>query len=85
MWELAPESAKRVNHPAPFPVELPRRLIDLYTYAGDLVLDPFMGSGPIAKACHMTGRRYIGMDVHLPYVEIAVRRLSQQVLPLEVS
>ena len=45
VWEMAPESARRVNHPAPFPIELPMRLIDLYTYKGDLVLDPFMGSG----------------------------------------
>ena len=46
VWDIAPESARRVGHPAPFPVELPERLIELYTYENDLVLDPFMGTGP---------------------------------------
>ena len=49
LWEIPPESATRVGHPAPFPVELPQRLIDLYTYEGDVVLDPFMGSGSTAR------------------------------------
>ena len=50
LWEIPAESARRVGHPAPFPTELPRRLIELYTYAGDLVLDPFLGSGTTALA-----------------------------------
>src|SRR3546814_3061546 len=62
VWELAPESATRVGHPAPFPVELPQRLIDLYTYRGDVVLDPFMGSGTTAVAAVRTGRHYLGYD-----------------------
>ncbi len=71
LWEIAPESARRVNHPAPFPVELPRRLIDLYTYEGDVVLDPFMGSGSTALAAVATGRHYLGFDTDDTYVEIA--------------
>lgn len=70
------------NHPAEKPVALCTYLIEKVTKPGDLVLDPFMGSGPIAQACHMTGRRYIGIEIEERYCEIAVRRLAQQVLPL---
>ena len=76
VWELAPESAKRVNHPAPFPVELPQRLIELYTYAGDLVLDPFMGAGTTAVAAARTGRHYVGFDLDPAYVDIAESRVA---------
>src|SRR5579875_1191162 len=58
LWEIPPESATRVNHPAPFPVELPVRLIDLYTYEGDVVLDPFMGSGSTAVAAVRRRRHF---------------------------
>lgn len=67
IWEISPESAKRVNHPAPFPVELPRRFIELYTYDGEIVLDPFMGSGSTAVAAVRTNRRYVGLR-HRPRV-----------------
>lgn len=77
LWEIAPESAKRVGHPAPFPVELPRRLIDLYTYAGDVVLDPFMGSGSTALAAVGTGRHYLGFDTDESYVGIAEQRVAE--------
>ena len=76
VWELAPESANRVNHPAPFPVELPRRLIDLYTYRGDVVLDPFMGSGTTAVAAVRTGRRYLGYDTDEGYARAARERIA---------
>jgi site-specific DNA-methyltransferase (adenine-specific) len=78
LWELAPESATRVGHPAPFPVELPTRLIELYTYAGDVVLDPFMGSGSAAVAALRTGRRYIGFDTDPGYVDAARLRLAEE-------
>jgi DNA modification methylase len=78
VWELAPESAKRVNHPAPFPVELPRRLIDLYTYAGDLVLDPFMGAGSTAVAAARSGRHFVGFDTDPAYVEAALARVEAE-------
>jgi site-specific DNA-methyltransferase (adenine-specific) len=77
VWELAPESARRVGHPAPFPVELPEQLIRLYTYAGDLVLDPFMGSGSTLVAAARLGRRYVGYDLDPSYVEIARRRVGE--------
>jgi modification methylase len=56
VWEIRPESAKRVGHSAPFPVELPERLIELYTDKGDIVLDPFLGSGATAVAAANLGR-----------------------------
>ena len=76
VWEIAPESARRVNHPAPFPVELPARLIELYTYRDDLVLDPFMGSGSTLVAAAQMGRRYVGYDLEKSYVALARRRVA---------
>ena len=76
LWEIAPESATRVGHPAPFPVELPQRLIELYTYEGDAVLDPFMGSGSTALAAVRTERHYIGFDTDPAYIAIAERRID---------
>jgi site-specific DNA-methyltransferase (adenine-specific) len=77
VWEIRPESARRVGHPAPFPVELPEQLIRLYTYAGDLVLDPFMGSGSSLVAAARLGRRYVGYDLDAGYVDIARRRVDE--------
>jgi site-specific DNA-methyltransferase (adenine-specific) len=77
IWDILPESARRVGHPAPFPVELPRRLIELYTFAGDLVLDPFIGSGTSAVAAVETGRHYVGFDLSADYLEIAERRIQE--------
>lgn len=79
IWNIPAESAKRVNHPAPFPVELPRRFIDLYTFDGELVLDPFMGSGTTAVAAVKTGRTYIGYETDADYVESARKRLAEVV------
>jgi DNA modification methylase len=77
VWTMNPESARRVKHPAPFPVELPYRLIQLYTYRDDVVLDPFMGSGSTAVAALQAGRRYVGYDISQEYVDLAVRRLEK--------
>jgi modification methylase len=78
VWEIPSESAKRVGHPAPFPVELPQRLIELYTYRGDLVLDPFAGSGSTAVAALRTGRRFAGYDTEADYVALAQRRIQEE-------
>ena len=76
VWEIRPESAKRIGHPAPFPVELPLRLIELYTFPGDLVLDPFVGSGTTAVAALRSGRHYVGFDTNAPYIALAEQRLA---------
>jgi modification methylase len=78
VWEIPPESANRVQHPAPFPVEIPQRLIELYTYEGDLVLDPFVGSGSTAVAAVRTDRHYVGYDLDEGYVERAVERVAEE-------
>lgn len=77
VWEIPPESARRVGHPAPFPVELPEQLIRLYTYVDDLVLDPFMGSGSTLVAAARLGRRYVGYDLDEQYVAIARQRVAE--------
>jgi DNA modification methylase len=78
VWNIAPESATRVGHPAPFPVELPQRLIGLYTFRDDLVLDPFMGSGSTLVAAISSGRRYLGCDTDAGYVAAAKRRVTEE-------
>jgi site-specific DNA-methyltransferase (adenine-specific) len=78
VWQIAPESAKRVAHPAPFPVELPERLVLLYTYEDDLVLDPFLGSGSALVAAARHGRRYVGYDLDPTYCAIAERRVADE-------
>ena len=78
LWEIPAESARRVGHPAPFPVELPTRLIHLYTYVDDLVLDPFLGSGTTALAALRTGRHYVGYDTDPAYIEQASARLAAE-------
>ncbi|HWS45753.1 MAG TPA: DNA methyltransferase [Acidimicrobiia bacterium] len=81
VWDIPPESARRVSHPAPFPIELPARLIELYTYQGDLVLDPFMGSGSTLVAAARVGRRYVGYDLDPTYVDIARLRVREEGQP----
>src|SRR4029453_9660486 len=78
VWNIEPESARRVAHPAPFPVGLPGRLIDLYTYENDLVLDPFMGSGSTLVAAARRNRRYAGYDPDPTYVDIARLRVRDE-------
>lgn len=76
-WSFAPASAKRAKHPAPFPVELPRRLIDLYTFSGEVVLDPFMGTGATALAACERDRVFVGYEISSEYVDIAEDRLTE--------
>jgi len=76
-WRIAPESAKRVGHPAPFPVDLPRKLIELYTFKDDVVLDPFCGSGTVAIAASTTDRHFVCVDSSPEYIRLAKERLAE--------
>ncbi len=76
VWGFASKSAKKVGHPAPFPVELPYRLIQLYTYSGEVVLDPFMGSGQTALAALKSGRHFVGYEVNEEYLKLANERIT---------
>ena len=81
VWTFSAVSAKKIGHPAPFPEELPYRLIQLYSFKGDVVLDPFVGSGTTCLAALRTGRNYIGYDTNPQYVKLAegrVRAYRQQ-------
>lgn len=76
VWTFPAESASKIGHPAPFPIELPYRLIQLYSFKGDVVLDPFLGSGQTALAALKAYRHYIGYEVSSEYVSLAKARLS---------
>lgn len=73
-WEIPAENNRR--HPAPFPPELPRRLIEFYTYRDEVVLDPFLGSGTTAVVAIRTGRRWVGYEITEGYVEMSRRRIT---------
>lgn len=77
VWTFPAVSARKVGHPAPFPEELPHRLIQLYTYRGEVVLDPFVGSGSTCLAARRDGRHYIGYDVNQEYIQLANNRLNE--------
>ena len=76
VWEFPSESARKVGHPAPFPVELPYRLIQLYTFSDEVVLDPFIGSGQTAIAALKAGRHFIGYEISEEYIRLAYRRIQ---------
>ena len=77
IWEIAPESAKRVGHPAPFPLALAERVIRLYSYVDDVVLDPFNGAGTTCVAAAQSGRPYVGYEIAQEYCELAQKRLAE--------
>lgn len=77
VWTFPAERARKVGHPAPFPVELPYRLIQLYTFADEAVLDPFMGSGQTAIAAVKSQRHYVGYEIEESYVELGQERVKQ--------
>jgi DNA modification methylase len=79
VWSFPAESARKIGHPAPFPVELPYRLMQLYTFEGEIVLDPFIGSGQTALAALKAGRHYVGYEVNADYVELAESRIGKTV------
>ncbi len=78
IWEFPGESAKRIGHEAPFPLELPRRCIQLFSYVGDLVLDPFAGSGTTMIEAIQSGRQVIGIEIEPRYIELARRRIATE-------
>ena len=75
IWQVAPESAKRVGHPAPFSVELASRVIKLFSYVNDIVLDPFVGSGTTCVAAKKLKRHYVGYDIVKEYCDKSLERL----------
>jgi len=85
VWTFSGESKKKVGHPAPFPLELPRRCIKLFSFVGDMVLDPFMGSGTTLIACALLNRKGIGVEIDQNYCEIARKRLIKEAHILEAK
>ena len=79
VWTFAAESARKIGHPAPFPVELPRRLIQLYTFKNEVVLDPFMGSGQTAIAALKSSRHYVGYEIDENYIALANQRIQKEI------
>jgi site-specific DNA-methyltransferase (adenine-specific) len=77
VWEMSPAKAKKEKHPAPFPEEMPKRLIKLYSFFGDTVLDPFMGTGTTALAASNLGRNSIGYEINPDYIELAKLKTGQ--------
>mgnify|MGYP005747702195 FL=1 len=78
IWNITPEKAKKIGHPAPFPVELPKKFINLYSFKDDLILDPFIGSGTTAVASKLLKRKYVGYEINKNYIEIANNRLEME-------
>jgi site-specific DNA-methyltransferase (adenine-specific) len=80
IWNIPPAKASEVNHIAPFPEAIPNRLITLYSFEGEVILDPFLGSGTTAYCAKKLGRKCIGIEIEPKYCQIAVERLSQMVM-----
>lgn len=77
IWKFPTASARKVGHPAPFPIELPKRLIELYSFENDIILDPFAGSGTTAIAAKTTNRNYIMIDINSDYCKLAKERINK--------
>ncbi|MHA2362499.1 MAG: DNA-methyltransferase [Candidatus Hodarchaeales archaeon] len=85
IWSFPTESAKRIGHPAPFPIELPRRCIELYSYKNDIILDPFIGSGTTCLAALRQQRKFIGIDISKDYCQLAGQRLKNEMSQKKLS
>ena len=77
IWTFPAVNAKRIGHPAPFPIELPHRLINLYSYEEDVILDPFCGSGTTCLAAIQNNRHYIAYDINEEYIDLSKKRISK--------
>jgi len=78
LWTFSGESKKKIGHPAPFPIELPKRCIKLFSFVGDTVLDPFLGSGSTLIACALLNRKGIGVEIDENYCKLAKNRLIKE-------
>ena len=78
LWTFSGESKKKIGHPAPFPIELPKRCIKLFSYVGDTVLDPFLGSGSTVIAAHKLNRKAIGVEIDEKYFKLSIERVSKE-------
>lgn len=85
IWTMKAESAKRIGHPAPFPEELPYRLIQLYSFKNDIILDPFMGSGTTALASLKSERKFVGYEIKEEYVKLSYDRLNLEMNKLNLD
>jgi site-specific DNA-methyltransferase (adenine-specific) len=85
IWTMNAESARRIGHPAPFPEELPYRLIQLYSFKGDIILDPFMGSGTTAVAALKSERKFVGYEINKEYIELAEKRIDPILSQLKIA
>jgi site-specific DNA-methyltransferase (adenine-specific) len=85
IWTMNAESARRIGHPAPFPEELPNRLIQLYSFKGDIILDPFMGSGTTAVSALKTDRKFVGYDISKEYIDLAEKRIEALLKQTKIS
>ncbi|MGP1447964.1 MAG: DNA-methyltransferase [Candidatus Limimorpha sp.] len=85
IWTMKAESARRIGHPAPFPEELPNRLIQLYSFKGDIILDPFMGSGTTAVSALKTDRKFVGYDISKEYIDLAKKRIESLLKQTKIS
>jgi len=79
LWSFSGEKRTKIGHPAPFPLELPKRCIKLFSYVGDTVLDPFLGSGTTLIACALYNRKGIGVEIDEKYCELAKKRILKEV------
>ena len=78
IWTFSGESKKKIGHPAPFPIELPRRCIKLFSFVGDIILDPFMGSGATVIAAILNNRQAVGIEIDKEYCELAKKRIISE-------
>lgn len=85
IWTMNAVSAKKIGHPAPFPEELPYRLIQLYSFESDVILDPFMGSGTTAIAALHSKRNFVGYDISKEYIALARKRIMESTSQLELD